>query len=160
MPIKPSLPRDCRVREHGGMRTIGLVGGMSWYSTLEYYRVINAEVQRRRGGHASAAVALANLDIFEREDLCGHVLEKEPEFRGMLDKLKEDLPIFPEAPPPGLVTVPAVADAPAGYYPRAGYRLAGDRAIRIDMLERLADMVRNLDARSGFDLAKLRCNEQ
>jgi adenosylmethionine-8-amino-7-oxononanoate aminotransferase len=36
---------------------------------------------------------MANLDIFEREDLCGHVREKEPEFRGMLDKLKEDLPI-------------------------------------------------------------------
>ena len=41
----------------------------------------------------SAAVALANLDIFEREDLCGHVLEKEGEFRGMLDRLHEDLPI-------------------------------------------------------------------
>jgi adenosylmethionine-8-amino-7-oxononanoate aminotransferase len=46
------------------------------------------------GGHpVSAAVAMANIDIFEREDLCGHVREKEPEFRGMLDKLKEDLPI-------------------------------------------------------------------
>jgi adenosylmethionine-8-amino-7-oxononanoate aminotransferase len=34
------------------------------------------------GGHpVSAAVAMANLDIFEREDLCGHVREKEPEFR-------------------------------------------------------------------------------
>ena len=45
------------------MRTIGLVGGMSWYSTLEYYRVINTEVQRRRGGHASASVALQSLDF-------------------------------------------------------------------------------------------------
>jgi adenosylmethionine-8-amino-7-oxononanoate aminotransferase len=46
------------------------------------------------GGHpVSAAVALANLDVFEREDLCGHVREKEAEFRGMLDKLHEDLPI-------------------------------------------------------------------
>jgi adenosylmethionine-8-amino-7-oxononanoate aminotransferase len=44
-------------------------------------------------GHPmAAAVALANLDIFEREDLCGHVLEKEPEFRGMLEGLRE-LPI-------------------------------------------------------------------
>jgi ATP-dependent RNA helicase SUPV3L1/SUV3 len=58
---------------------------------------------------------------------------------------------FPEAPPPGLVTVTAVKGAPAGYYPRAGYRLAGERAIRIDMLERLADMIRNLDARTGFE---------
>jgi adenosylmethionine-8-amino-7-oxononanoate aminotransferase len=46
------------------------------------------------GGHpVAAAMALANLDIFEREDLCGHVREKEPEFRGMLEKLKDDLPI-------------------------------------------------------------------
>lgn len=45
------------------MRTIGLIGGMSWYSTLEYYRVINTEVQRRRGGHASASVALQSLDF-------------------------------------------------------------------------------------------------
>ena len=45
------------------------------------------------GGHpVAAAMALANLDIFEREDLCGHVLEKEGEFRAMLDSLR-DLPI-------------------------------------------------------------------
>jgi adenosylmethionine-8-amino-7-oxononanoate aminotransferase len=44
-------------------------------------------------GHPmAAAVALANLDIFEREDLCGQVLAKEGEFRGMLDGLR-DLPI-------------------------------------------------------------------
>src|SRR5688572_20048175 len=44
-------------------------------------------------GHPmAAAVALANLDIFEREDLCGHVRAKEAEFRGMLDGLR-DLPI-------------------------------------------------------------------
>src|SRR3954447_2827131 len=45
------------------------------------------------GGHPlSAAVALANLDIFEREDLCGHVQAKEGEFRQMLEGLRE-LPI-------------------------------------------------------------------
>ena len=45
------------------------------------------------GGHPiAAAVALANLDIFEREDLCGHVLAKEGEFRAMLESLR-DLPI-------------------------------------------------------------------
>ncbi len=45
------------------------------------------------GGHpVCAAAALANLDIFEREDLCGHVLEKEGEFRGMLEELR-DIPI-------------------------------------------------------------------
>jgi adenosylmethionine-8-amino-7-oxononanoate aminotransferase len=46
------------------------------------------------GGHpVSAAVALANLDIFEREDLCGHVRAKEGELRDMLERLRDDLPI-------------------------------------------------------------------
>ena len=45
------------------------------------------------GGHpVAAAMAMANLDIFEREDLCGRVRAKEAEFRGMLDSLR-DLPI-------------------------------------------------------------------
>jgi adenosylmethionine-8-amino-7-oxononanoate aminotransferase len=47
-------------------------------------------------GHpVSAAAALTNLDIFEREDLCAHVREKEPEFRASLEKLN-DLPIVGE----------------------------------------------------------------
>jgi adenosylmethionine-8-amino-7-oxononanoate aminotransferase len=45
------------------------------------------------GGHpVSCAVALANLDLMEREDLYGHVLRREPAFRSTLDKLL-DLPI-------------------------------------------------------------------
>ena len=63
MPTKPSLPRDFGSGHHERVRTLGLIGGMSWYSTLEYYRVINTEVQRRRGGHASASVALQSLDF-------------------------------------------------------------------------------------------------
>jgi adenosylmethionine-8-amino-7-oxononanoate aminotransferase len=46
------------------------------------------------GGHpVAAAIAMANLDIFEREDLCGHVREKEPEFKDMLEGLHRDLEI-------------------------------------------------------------------
>jgi len=45
------------------------------------------------GGHpVSAAAAMANLDIFEREDICAHVRAKEGEFRSMLEDLR-DLPI-------------------------------------------------------------------
>jgi adenosylmethionine-8-amino-7-oxononanoate aminotransferase len=45
------------------------------------------------GGHpVAAAAAMANLDIYEREDLCGHVLAKQGEFRGMLESLR-DIPI-------------------------------------------------------------------
>ena len=44
-------------------------------------------------GHpVAAAVAMANLDVFEKEDLCGHVRAKEGEFRQMLETLHE-LPI-------------------------------------------------------------------
>ncbi len=44
-------------------------------------------------GHpVAAAVALANIEIYEKEDLCGHVLAKEGEFRAMLETLR-DIPI-------------------------------------------------------------------
>ena len=71
--------------------------------------------------------------------------------RLVLWSLQEGLSEFPEAPPAGLVTIPAVVGAPKGYYPRAGYRRAGQRAIRIDMLERLADILRAVDTRVGFE---------
>lgn len=44
-------------------------------------------------GHPiAAAVALANIELYEKEDLCGHVLRKEGEFREMLESLR-DIPI-------------------------------------------------------------------
>ncbi|MEO0344507.1 MAG: helicase-related protein [Pseudomonadota bacterium] len=71
--------------------------------------------------------------------------------RLLLWALMEDMQEFPDAPPPGLVTIPEVAAAPNGYYPRAGYRMAGLRAIRIDMLERLADLIRAQNVKEGFE---------
>ena len=71
--------------------------------------------------------------------------------RLVLWSLSKGLTEFPEAPPPGLVTIPNAGDAPDGYFSMAGYRGAGDRAIRIDMLERLADMLRSEDSRGGFE---------
>ncbi|MCK0097563.1 disulfide oxidoreductase [Yoonia sp. F2084L] len=71
--------------------------------------------------------------------------------RLVLWSLSKDLGEFPESPPPGLVTVPTAKDSVPGYYAMAGYRAAGERAIRIDMLERLADMLRDKDSRSGFE---------
>ncbi|MEP1388564.1 MAG: helicase-related protein [Yoonia sp.] len=71
--------------------------------------------------------------------------------RLVLWSLAKDLAEFPEAPPPGLVTVPSEKGAAPGYYAMAGYRAAGERAIRIDMLERLADMLRDQDSRGGFE---------
>ncbi|HEX6151848.1 aspartate/glutamate racemase family protein [Nocardioides sp.] len=45
------------------MRTLGLIGGMSWHSTATYYRIINEVVADRLGGHASAPIALQSLDF-------------------------------------------------------------------------------------------------
>lgn len=49
------------------MKTIGLIGGMSWESSLEYYRIINAEVKRRLGGFHSAKSVMVSVDFAEIE---------------------------------------------------------------------------------------------
>lgn len=71
--------------------------------------------------------------------------------RLVLWSLAEGLDEFPESPPPGLVTIPNIPGVPEGYYTLSGYRPAGERAIRIDMLERLADLLRGQDTRGGFE---------
>ncbi len=45
------------------MKTIGLLGGMSWKSTTEYYRIINEEVKSRPGGLHSAQIILYSVDF-------------------------------------------------------------------------------------------------
>jgi aspartate racemase len=51
------------------MKTIGLIGGMSWESTVEYYRIINQEVGRRLGGLHSAKILMYSVDFGELEPL-------------------------------------------------------------------------------------------
>jgi aspartate racemase len=47
------------------MRTIGLLGGMSWESTALYYRIANELVRERQGGLASASLVVRSLDFRE-----------------------------------------------------------------------------------------------
>ncbi len=51
------------------LKTIGLIGGMSWESTLLYYRIINETVRERLGGLHSARLVLASVDFHEIERL-------------------------------------------------------------------------------------------
>ncbi|MHA0285668.1 aspartate/glutamate racemase family protein [Mycobacterium sp. C3-094] len=51
------------------MRTLGLIGGMSWVSTAHYYRVINELVADRLGGLHSARIILDSVDFAEIEAL-------------------------------------------------------------------------------------------
>jgi aspartate racemase len=50
------------------MKTIGLVGGMSWESTLEYYRIINERVKEKLGGFHSARLVMYSVDFEEVEN--------------------------------------------------------------------------------------------
>lgn len=51
------------------MKIIGLIGGMSWESTLTYYRLINEAIKARLGGFHSAKVILYSVDFHEVEAL-------------------------------------------------------------------------------------------
>lgn len=51
------------------MKTIGLLGGMSWESTVEYYRIINERIRDRMGGLHSARIVIHSFDFAEIEQL-------------------------------------------------------------------------------------------
>ena len=51
------------------MKTLGLIGGMSWESTVPYYRLINQTVREQLGGLHSAKLVLYSLDFAEIETL-------------------------------------------------------------------------------------------
>ncbi|ASV86794.1 aspartate racemase family protein [Ochrobactrum quorumnocens] len=51
------------------MKTIGLIGGMSWESSQEYYRIINQEMRARLGGAHSAKSLMWSMDFGEIEQL-------------------------------------------------------------------------------------------
>ena len=59
-PMPPTPPRQ---------RVIGMLGGMSWESTAEYYRLANQGIRQRLGGLHSARIVLASLDFAEIEAL-------------------------------------------------------------------------------------------
>ena len=66
------------------MKTIGLLGGMSWESTAHYYQIINEEVQNKLGGLHSAKIVLYSVEFSEIEqyqssgqwEKCGEILGK------------------------------------------------------------------------------------
>ncbi len=67
------------------MKTIGLIGGISWESTAHYYRLLNERVRERLGGHHSARCLVASVDFAEivalqraaRWDEAGDLLRRE-----------------------------------------------------------------------------------
>ncbi|BHH85037.1 aspartate/glutamate racemase family protein [Desulforhopalus sp. 52FAK] len=53
------------------MKTIGLLGGMSWQSTLDYYKQINKKVNTRLGGFHSAKMTMVSVDFAGLESAMG-----------------------------------------------------------------------------------------
>ena len=51
------------------MKTIGMIGGTGWPSTLEYYRIINQEINKRLGGLSSAKIMLSSFNYAEIDSL-------------------------------------------------------------------------------------------
>ncbi len=47
------------------MKTIGIIGGLTWYSTLEYYRLLNELMNKRMGGAHAAKIILISVDFAE-----------------------------------------------------------------------------------------------
>jgi len=112
---------------------------------------VNTEVkdldQDARGALRKHGVRFGQFTIFLQP-----LLKPAPtRLRLVLWSLANGLQDFPESPPPGLVTIPNLPDVPKSHYTLAGYHPAGARAIRIDMLERLADLVRAKDSKAGFE---------
>ena len=66
------------------MKTIGLIGGMSWESSLEYYRILNQATRDRLGGLHSAKIIMFSVDF---ADLV--VMQHEGDWAGLADILVE-----------------------------------------------------------------------
>lgn len=69
------------------MKKMGLLGGMSWESSLEYYRIMNETVKEKLGGSHSANCLMYSFDFQEIEDL-QHRGEWEKLKRLMIDEAK------------------------------------------------------------------------
>jgi ATP-dependent RNA helicase SUPV3L1/SUV3 len=124
-----------------------LLEGFGLVSRSEIAEDIKALDQEARGLLRKHGVRFGQFTIF-----LPLLLKPAPtRLRLVLWGLARGLDTFPESPPPGLVTIPHEPDQPEGYYLMSGYRPAGSRAIRVDMLERLADMLRKQDSRGGFE---------
>jgi len=66
------------------MKTIGLIGGMSWESSLEYYRIVNQAMKEKLGGLHSARCVLYSVDFAEIEEA-----QRAGDWRGAADRLTD-----------------------------------------------------------------------
>jgi aspartate racemase len=129
------------------VRTLGLIGGMTWHSTVDYYRLINEGVQKRLGGSHSAQLLLLSIDFVPVEKL-----QEKGDWAGMGRMMGEWAKQLEDAGAKGLlictntmhrlagdvqkaITIPLIhiADATAAAVKRAGLERVGLLGTRYTM---------------------------
>ena len=98
----------------------------------------------------SCAVANANLDVFEREDLCGHVLANEGRFKSLIDGLR-DIPLVGDVRGDGyFLAIELVTDqASRGTFDDDGRELAAARVPVATAVRSGTDLPRRRSGRTG-----------
>jgi len=122
------------------VKTLGLLGGMTWHSTVDYYRLINAGVQERLGGSHSAELLLLSIDFVPVEKM-----QERGDWAGMGRLMGEWARRLEDAGAEGLVICTNTM-----------HRLADDiaRAIRIPIIH-IADATAVAVKRAGLDTVGL-----
>lgn len=129
------------------MKTIGLIGGMSWESSVMYYQVINREVAGRLGGLRSAPLAMISVDF---EEIASR--QRSGDWEGMAAMLSDSAKslvragadcvligtntmhkVAPEVQAAVDVPLLHIADATAGAIVKAGFERVGLMGTRFTM---------------------------
>jgi aspartate racemase len=145
------------------MRTLGLLGGMSWQSTVQYYELINRTVAERLGGSHSAKLLLLSVDFAELEvlmnsarwDEAGAALavaagKLEAAGAGLLVLCTNTLhKVAPQIQAAVHIPLLHIADVAAREIQRAGMRRVGVLATRFTMEQ---DFYRDRLARHGVEM--------
>ena len=78
------MPTWLFVGKRGYVKTIGMLGGMSWESTATYYRLINQGIKNKLGGLHSAKICMQSVDFAEIEQL-----QRQDDWPAMADILSQ-----------------------------------------------------------------------
>ena len=114
----------------------------------EVAETVRALDQDARGALRKLGVRFGEITIYQPA-----LLKPKPaQLKLLLATLYHGWTDLPEPPGAGLCSIPAEKRIPPGFYEVCGFRQTGRRAVRIDMLERLCDMLRPLNAEGPFEV--------
>jgi len=153
------------------MKTIGLIGGMSWESSLEYYRILNETVKERLGGLHSAkcimySVEFAEIEVLQHAGRWDEAAQKMVEAGQSLERAGADFLVLctntmhklaPELEAGVSIPLLHIADATAGAIKTAGISRVGLLGTRFTMEQAFyrQRLEENTDCRSSFRMTRI-----